>query len=61
MKMSLGFDYMVEKNLSYFPFCQALPVFLDSLITAWGAILISVTLILLFGEVRNLLRFLHLS
>ncbi|KAG8645741.1 hypothetical protein MANES_10G089500v8 [Manihot esculenta] len=42
---------MVEKNLSYFPFCQALPVFLDSLITAWGAILISVTLILLFGEI----------
>lgn len=31
---------------------QALPIFLDSLVTAWGAILISVTLILLFGEVR---------
>ncbi|KAG5581305.1 hypothetical protein H5410_051932 [Solanum commersonii] len=29
---------------------EALPIFLDSLITAWGAILISVTLILLFGE-----------
>ncbi|URE42992.1 CBS domain containing protein, partial [Musa troglodytarum] len=28
----------------------ALPIFLDSLVTAWGAILISVTLILLFGE-----------
>lgn len=33
---------------------QALPVFLDSLISAWGAILISVTLILLFGEVMRL-------
>ena len=31
---------------------QALPIFLDALVTAWGAILISVTLILLFGEVR---------
>lgn len=31
---------------------QTLPIFLDSLVTAWGAILISVTLILLFGEVR---------
>ncbi|KAG8479570.1 hypothetical protein CXB51_029325 [Gossypium anomalum] len=31
---------------------EALPIFLDSLVTAWGAILISVTLILLFGEVR---------
>ncbi|XP_030455651.2 DUF21 domain-containing protein At2g14520-like [Syzygium oleosum] len=30
---------------------EALPVFLDSLVTAWGAILISVTLILLFGEI----------
>jgi hypothetical protein len=30
---------------------QALPIFLDSLVQAWGAILISVTLILLFGEV----------
>lgn len=29
---------------------EALPIFLDSLVTAWGAILISVTLILLFGE-----------
>ncbi|CAN6317282.1 unnamed protein product [Urochloa humidicola] len=29
----------------------ALPIFLDSLVTAWGAILISVTLILLFGEI----------
>ncbi|XP_022897771.1 DUF21 domain-containing protein At2g14520-like [Olea europaea var. sylvestris] len=29
---------------------EALPIFLDGLITAWGAILISVTLILLFGE-----------
>uniref|UniRef100_A0A804M1H7 CNNM transmembrane domain-containing protein n=1 Tax=Zea mays TaxID=4577 RepID=A0A804M1H7_MAIZE len=27
---------------------EALPIFLDSLVTAWGAILISVTLILLF-------------
>lgn len=34
-----------------FLWCQALPIFLDSLITAWGAILVSVTLILLFGEV----------
>ncbi|OVA07271.1 CBS domain [Macleaya cordata] len=30
---------------------ETLPIFLDSLITAWGAILISVTLILLFGEI----------
>ena len=30
---------------------QALPIFLDALVPAWGAILISVTLILAFGEV----------
>ncbi|XAR52967.1 hypothetical protein NMG60_11021318 [Bertholletia excelsa] len=30
---------------------EALPIFLDSLISAYGAILISVTLILLFGEI----------
>ncbi|KAK1269989.1 DUF21 domain-containing protein [Acorus gramineus] len=30
---------------------EALPIFLDSIVTAWGAILISVTLILLFGEI----------
>ncbi|KAF8012310.1 hypothetical protein BT93_I0449 [Corymbia citriodora subsp. variegata] len=30
---------------------EALPIFLDSLVTAWGAILISVTLILSFGEI----------
>ncbi|KAL4558040.1 hypothetical protein LXL04_036236 [Taraxacum kok-saghyz] len=30
---------------------ETLPIFLDSLITAWGAILISVTLLLLFGEI----------
>ncbi|KAL1193997.1 DUF21 domain-containing protein [Cardamine amara subsp. amara] len=30
---------------------EALPIFLDALVTAWGAILISVTLILLFGEI----------
>jgi metal transporter CNNM len=30
---------------------EALPIFLDSLVQAWGAILISVTLILLFGEI----------
>ncbi|XP_011088024.1 DUF21 domain-containing protein At2g14520 [Sesamum indicum] len=30
---------------------EALPIFLDSLVSAWGAILISVTLILLFGEI----------
>ncbi|XP_078180376.1 DUF21 domain-containing protein At2g14520-like [Carex rostrata] len=30
---------------------EALPIFLDSLVTAWGAIVISVTLILLFGEI----------
>ncbi|KAJ6878576.1 DUF21 domain-containing protein [Populus alba x Populus x berolinensis] len=30
---------------------EALPVFLDSLVSAWGAILISVTLILFFGEI----------
>ncbi|XP_054793222.1 DUF21 domain-containing protein At4g33700-like [Prosopis cineraria] len=30
---------------------EALPIFLDTLIAWWGAILISVTLILLFGEI----------
>ncbi|PKA60153.1 DUF21 domain-containing protein [Apostasia shenzhenica] len=30
---------------------EALPIFLDSLVPAWGAILISVTLILMFGEI----------
>ncbi|KAJ8452903.1 hypothetical protein Cgig2_014666 [Carnegiea gigantea] len=30
---------------------EALPIFLDTLVTAWVAILISVTLILLFGEI----------
>ncbi|KAM6564107.1 hypothetical protein CsatB_024105 [Cannabis sativa] len=30
---------------------EALPIFLDSMVTAWGAILISVTLILLVGEI----------
>nr|POE79171.1 duf21 domain-containing protein [Quercus suber] len=30
---------------------ETLPIFLDHLVTAWGAILISVTLILLFGEI----------
>ncbi|XP_048502152.1 DUF21 domain-containing protein At2g14520 isoform X2 [Beta vulgaris subsp. vulgaris] len=30
---------------------EALPIFLDSLVVAWGAILLSVTLILLFGEI----------
>ncbi|XP_074286022.1 DUF21 domain-containing protein At4g33700-like isoform X1 [Silene latifolia] len=30
---------------------ETLPIFMDSLVTAWGAILISVTLILLFGEI----------
>lgn len=30
---------------------QALPIFLDGLVEAWGAVLISVTLILVFGEV----------
>ncbi|XP_042986259.1 DUF21 domain-containing protein At2g14520-like isoform X3 [Carya illinoinensis] len=29
---------------------ETLPIFLDSLVPAWGAIIISVTLILLFGE-----------
>lgn len=38
-------------NLSLLFVIQALPIFLDSLVSAWGAILISVTLILLFGEV----------
>ncbi|XVF45803.1 hypothetical protein PTKIN_Ptkin02bG0236200 [Pterospermum kingtungense] len=32
---------------------EALPIFLDSLVVAWGAILISVTLILLFGELLD--------
>lgn len=42
-------------NIGYhFSFFQTLPIFLDHLVTAWGAILISVTLILLFGEVRYL-------
>ncbi|XP_021864847.1 DUF21 domain-containing protein At2g14520-like [Spinacia oleracea] len=30
---------------------EALPIFLDSLVTAWAAVLLSVTLILLFGEI----------
>ncbi|KAI5082109.1 hypothetical protein GOP47_0001852 [Adiantum capillus-veneris] len=30
---------------------EALPIFLDALVTSWGAILISVTLILMFGEI----------
>ncbi|XP_057860809.1 DUF21 domain-containing protein At2g14520 isoform X1 [Cryptomeria japonica] len=30
---------------------EALPIFLDSLVPAWGAVLISVTLILMFGEI----------
>ncbi|XVF15380.1 hypothetical protein REPUB_Repub09cG0147400 [Reevesia pubescens] len=30
---------------------EALPIFLDSLVSAWGAILLSVTLILMFGEI----------
>ncbi|KMZ75445.1 CBS domain-containing protein, putative, expressed [Zostera marina] len=30
---------------------ETLPIFLDSLLSAWGAVLISVTLILLFGEI----------
>ncbi|KAL3681922.1 hypothetical protein R1sor_024878 [Riccia sorocarpa] len=30
---------------------EALPIFLDSLVEAWGAILLSVTLILMFGEI----------
>jgi metal transporter CNNM len=30
---------------------EALPIFLNSLLNTWGAILISVTLILMFGEV----------
>ncbi|XP_062101476.1 DUF21 domain-containing protein At2g14520-like [Humulus lupulus] len=30
---------------------EALPIFLDSMVTAWGAVLISVTLILLVGEI----------
>ncbi|KAL5157159.1 DUF21 domain-containing protein [Glycine soja] len=30
---------------------EALPIFLDGLVVAWGAVLISVTLILLFGEI----------
>lgn len=42
-----------RKQITYCPLFQALPIFLDSLVTAWGAILISVTLILLFGEVRK--------
>uniref|UniRef100_A0A7N2MC12 CNNM transmembrane domain-containing protein n=1 Tax=Quercus lobata TaxID=97700 RepID=A0A7N2MC12_QUELO len=33
---------------------ETLPIFLDSLVTAWGAIVISVTLVLLFGEVSFL-------
>ncbi|KAL4644540.1 hypothetical protein ACB092_02G172100 [Castanea dentata] len=30
---------------------ETLPIFLDSLVTAWGAIVISVTLVVLFGEI----------
>lgn len=42
------------ENDHCFSLYQALPIFLDGLVSAWGAILISVTLILLFGEVQNL-------
>ncbi|KAL1186776.1 hypothetical protein V6Z11_A01G201700 [Gossypium hirsutum] len=38
-------------TLFFVTFIQALPIFLDGLVTAWGAILISVTLILVFGEI----------
>ena len=39
---------------------EALPIFLDTLVPPYVAILISVTLILAFGEVLYLLSFIHL-
>ena len=39
---------------------EALPIFLDTLVPSYVAILISVTLILAFGEVLYLLSFIHL-
>ena len=32
---------------------KALPIFLDKLVPPWAAILVSVTLILMFGEVDH--------
>jgi metal transporter CNNM len=32
---------------------KALPIFVDALLPAWASILISVTLILAFGEVKS--------
>ncbi|KAL5988312.1 DUF21 domain-containing protein, partial [Asimina triloba] len=41
-----------EGNICCFArYLSALPVFLDEIVAPWGAILISVTLILLFGEI----------
>lgn len=51
---ALCFKKRLANFWNHCSFVQALPIFLDSLVTAWGAILISVTLILLFGEVRYL-------
>ncbi|KAM0872739.1 hypothetical protein ACQ4PT_038518 [Festuca glaucescens] len=42
-------DGKKDKDANYKP--EALPIFLDGLVTAWGAVLISVTLILLFDEI----------
>lgn len=47
---------MVKKKKKFFSYylfspLQALPIFLDKLVPPWAAILISVTLILAFGEV----------
>ncbi|CAN1284701.1 DUF21 domain-containing protein At2g14520 [Linum perenne] len=43
---------MYFQLLFFPPICdQALPIFLDKLVTALGAVLISVTLLLLFGEI----------
>lgn len=46
--------YKITTILKWPLLFQTLPIFLDGLVTAWGAILISVTLILLFGEVSDI-------
>lgn len=41
----------VRTGLLKSSFSQTLPIFLDGIVSAWVAIIVSVTLILLFGEV----------
>lgn len=56
MFLEVAEGYKVKKIVNVFSYClfsplQALPIFLDKLVPPWAAILISVTLILVFGEV----------